>query len=133
MPANKRKLIIVGIVLVGVALAASVIFVTSHHFSKVVLDENGDGRKDVIVEPYAVDGDGDGVSVALEEGDAAPDVSFEERKAVVEGVKCAAPKDPTSNFDGRWYDESGRGYTPDEIEAMDLTRNMVFYSVPMDE
>lgn len=85
MPANKRKLIIVGIVLVGTALATSVIFVTSHHFSKVALDENGDGRKDVIVEPYAVDGDGDGASVALEEGDVAPDVSFEERKAVVEG------------------------------------------------
>lgn len=87
MPASKRKLIIAGIVLVGVALTASVIFVSSHHFSKVALDGNGDGREDVIVEPYAIegDGDGDGGSATLEESDVAPEVSFEERKAIVEG------------------------------------------------
>ena len=47
---------------------------------------------------------------------------------LTEGVKCMAPKDPSANFDGRWYTSGGDAYTPAQIEAMDLTGDMTFYS-----
>lgn len=109
-------------------------------------DTNGDGviddadkkrsevtaERTVILEQYDVENPGK-MTISYYIVDASGRAAMYKTYQLTEGVKCAAPKDPTSNFDGRWYDESGRGYTPDEIEAMDLTRNMVFYSVPMDE
>lgn len=104
MLANKRKLLVVSGIAISIALIGAIVFVSSHYVSPVVLDGNGDGRPDTTVEPYAIKGDGDGDNAAsatssdaggnassesssdvLTEGDVAPTLTFDERKAIVEG------------------------------------------------
>lgn len=107
MLANKRKLLVVSGIAISIALIGAIVFVSSHYVSPIVLDRNGDGRPDTTVEPYAIKGDGDGDNAAsasssdskassdnassesssdvLTEGDVAPTLTFDERKAIVEG------------------------------------------------
>lgn len=104
MLANKRKLLVVSGIAISIALIGAIVFVSSHYVSPIVLDRNGDGRPDTTVEPYAVKGDGDGDNASsaqssdagsnassesssdvLTEGDVAPKLTFDERKAIVEG------------------------------------------------
>lgn len=91
MLANKRKLLIASGIAISIALIGAIVFVSSNYVSRVVIDGNGDGRVDTTVEPYAVDGDGDGDNASLEsssdaltEDDVAPTLTFDERKAIVE-------------------------------------------------
>lgn len=109
-------------------------------------DVNGDGviddadkkrsevtaERTVILEQYDVENPGK-MTISYYIVDASGRAAMYKTYQLTEGVKCMAPNDPTSNFDGRWYDESGRGYTPDEIKAMDLTQDMKFYSEPKPE
>lgn len=107
MLANKRKLLVVSGIAISIALIGAIVFVSSHYVSPIVLDRNGDGRPDTTVEPYAIKGDGDGDNAAsasssdskassgnassesssdvLTEDDVAPKLTFDERKAIVEG------------------------------------------------
>lgn len=96
--ANKRKLLVVSGIAISIALIGAIVFVSSHYVSPIVLDRNGDGRPDTTVEPYAINGDGDGdlsgassgdtssdsSSDVLTEDDVAPKLTFDERKAIVE-------------------------------------------------
>lgn len=51
------------------------------------------------------------------------------RYMLTEGVKLMCPKDPTSNFDGKWYlNGTATAYTPAQIKAMDLDKDYVFYN-----
>lgn len=111
MLANKRKLLVVSGIAISIALIGAIVFVSSQYVSPIVLDRNGDGRPDTTVEPYAINGDGDGdpsasssasgassdskassgnassesSSDVLTEDDVAPKLTFDERKAIVEG------------------------------------------------
>lgn len=103
MLANKRKLLVVSGIAISIALIGAIVFVSSHYVSPIVLDGNGDGRPDTTVEPYAIDGDGDGDNASaasssdskassagsssdvLTEDNVAPTLTFDERKAIVEG------------------------------------------------
>ena len=106
MPVNKRKLLVVSGIAISIALIGAIVFVSSQYFSPIVLDRNGDGRPDTTVEPYAIKGDGDGdpsasssdskassasdtssdsSSDVLTEDSVAPKLTFDERKAIVEG------------------------------------------------
>lgn len=112
MLVNKRKLLVVSGIAISIALIGAIVFVSSQYFSPIVLDRNGDGRPDTTVEPYAVKGDGDGdpsvsssapgvssdsnassasdtssdlSSDVLTEDSVAPKLTFDERKAIVEG------------------------------------------------
>lgn len=107
MSVNKRKLLVVSGIAISIALIGAIVFVSSQYFSPIVLDRNGDGRPDTTVEPYAINGDGDGDNASsasssdskassgdassesssdvLTEGDVAPKLTFDERKAIVEG------------------------------------------------
>lgn len=107
MLVNKRKLLVVSGIAIGIALIGAIVFVSSQYFSPIVLDRNGDGRPDTTVEPYAIKGDGDGDNTSsasssdskassgnassesssgvLTEDSVAPKLTFDERKAIVEG------------------------------------------------
>lgn len=107
MLVNKRKLLVVSGIAISIALIGAIVFVSSQYFSPIVLDRNGDGRPDTTVEPYAIKGDGDGdnapsasssassassgnvssesSSDVLTEDSVAPKLTFDERKAIVEG------------------------------------------------
>ena len=107
MLVNKRKLLVVSGIAISIALIGAIVFVSSQYFSPIVLDGNGDGRPDTTVEPYAINGDGDGDNASsasssdskassgdassesssdvLTEDDVAPKLTFDERKAIVEG------------------------------------------------
>lgn len=102
MLVNKRKLLVVSGIAISIALIGAIVFVSSQYFSPIVLDRNGDGRSDMTVEPYAINGDGDGdnapsasssasgtssdsSSGVLTEDSVAPKLTFDERKAIVEG------------------------------------------------
>lgn len=107
MLVNKRKLLVVSGIAISIALIGAIVFVSSQYFSPIVLDRNGDGRPDTTVEPYAIKGDGDGDNVSsasssdskassgnvssesssgvLTEDSVAPKLTFDERKAIVEG------------------------------------------------
>lgn len=110
MLVNKRKLLVVSGIAISIALIGAIVFVSSQYFSPIVLDRNGDGRPDTTVEPYAINGDGDGDPSAsssaldtssdskassgnvssessfgvLTEDSVAPKLTFDERKAIVE-------------------------------------------------
>ena len=107
MRVNKRKLLVVSGIAISIALIGAIVFVSSQYFSPIVLDRNGDGRPDTTVEPYAIKGDGDGDNASLAassdskassgnvssesssdvltEDSVAPKLTFDERKAIVEG------------------------------------------------
>lgn len=107
MLVNKRKLLVVSGIAISIALIGAIVFVSSQYFSPIVLDRNGDGRPDTTVEPYAIKGDGDGDNASsasssdskassgnvssesssdvLTEDSVAPKLTFDERKAIVEG------------------------------------------------
>lgn len=113
MLVNKRKLLVVSGIAISIALIGAIVFVSSQYFSPIVLDRNGDGRPDTTVEPYAINGDGDGDNASLASSSAsgtssdskassgnassesssdvltedsvAPKLTFDERKAIVEG------------------------------------------------
>lgn len=107
MLVNKRKLLVVSGIAISIALIGAIVFVSSQYFSPIVLDRNGDGRSDTTVEPYAINGDGDGDNASsasssasgtssgnassesssdvLTEDSVAPKLTFDERKAIVEG------------------------------------------------
>lgn len=107
MLVNKRKLLVVSGIAISIALIGAIVFVSSRYFSPIVLDRNGDGRPDTTVEPYAIKGDGDGDNASsvsssdskassgnvssesssgvLTEDSVAPKLTFDERKAIVEG------------------------------------------------
>lgn len=107
MLVNKRKLLVVSGIAISIALIGAIVFVSSQYFSPIVLDRNGDGRSDMTVEPYAINGDGDGDNASsasssdskassgnvssesssdvLTEDSVAPKLTFDERKAIVEG------------------------------------------------
>lgn len=107
MLVNKRKLLVVSGIAISIALVGAIVFVSSQYFSPIVLDRNGDGRPDTTVEPYAINGDGDGDNASsasssdskassgnvssesssdvLTGDSVAPKLTFDERKAIVEG------------------------------------------------
>ena len=107
MLVNKRKLLVVSGIAISIALIGAIVFVSSQYFSPIVLDRNDDGRSDMTVEPYAINGDGDGDNASsasssdskassgnvssesssdvLTEDSVAPKLTFDERKAIVEG------------------------------------------------
>ena len=107
MSVNKRKLLVVSGIAISIALIGAIVFVSSQYFSPIVLDRNGDGRPDTTVEPYAINGDGDGDNASsaassdskassgdassesssdvLTEDSVASKLTFDERKAIVEG------------------------------------------------
>lgn len=152
MLANKRKLLVVSGIVISIALIGAIVFVSSQYFSPIVLDRNGDGRPDTTVEPYAINGDGDGDNASsasssdskassgnassesssdvLTEDDVAPKLTFDERKAIVEGdaykdvigkaewinEKCFFDKD-----DGFWfmpYDVPMQQYDAAEVKKI---------------